>query len=230
MPAPTTRGTIIPLPTESPALPAALEAYDRSLVPHVRCASELAANKARSDYAAEGGQGPMFILRTDVRTEMVCWHVEDADEPIEYIGGRQHGATVSLRGMVPDGGSVGTPLTVVDWPRPGPGFGLSSDGTAIVIPETGFYNLSWTASYAGTAADLGRVFGEVWLRSANVQLGRVPGMNENALSGNPGVPLGKGQEVQFRFYHATGGAREVSATVNIYQTAGAGPNWGAAAR
>lgn len=230
MPATTTRGTRIPLPGESPGLPAALEAYDRSLVPMVRCVSDLAANQARADYVSEGGTGPMFFLRTDTRVQQVCWAVEEEDYPIEYNSGRQNGATVTLRGTVQEGGSVGTPLTVIDWPRPGPGFGLSSDGTGIVIPETGFYNISWTMSIAGTASDLGRVFGEVWLKSAELQIGRVPGMNENHFSGNPGVPLGDRQQIQLRAYHASGGPREVTATVNIYQTAGAGPNWGAAAR
>ena len=76
---------------------------------------------------------------------------------------------------------------------------------------------------SGTAATLGRVFGQLQVSGTNVPMRMGTATNEDAYGWTIVWPLSKGQAIRPVHYHEAGGARDITATFQVAMVNA--PNW-----
>src|SRR5690606_26958784 len=215
---------VIPSPTDTPDMVTALDNLSLSNPGVLIAGSTAEANARRSAYMAVAGNEhivdppPLMVWRTDTRQLMV---ESGVGGPWEYLAGRQHGATITFaRSSVPE--NTG-PLVLygTEFIRNSPGWAFSS-AQNLVIPQSGMYSMSFSASVSGAAASMGRSFFQ--FSTTNGTFGnRFPAMNEDNWGGTINWPLSAGNELRVQVFHTGGGARNWSGTLQIAMLNS--PNW-----
>lgn len=191
-------------------VPGAFRTYSLSDLPGPRTVTSRAhANTVVGSVQSSGGDPTgLHVWRTDTNQEE-RWNGTEW----EYVSGRQHGATVTF--ARPGLASGGTPwlLYADSFQRASPGWTVASN--RIVIPATGLYLMTVITNVDGSASGLGRVFGQIAIGGNPVQMRMGTAVDEDNYGYTLMWPFTAGDRLQPTHYHASGGARDVTATMQI---------------
>lgn len=209
-------GRLIPAAGDPADATAWLGGYSLSHPGIVEVGSLAAANALRTAYHAACTDAgvtpkPLMVWRTDIEN----LERETPGGGWEYVAGRQHGATVLF--SRPDVNAGITPprsLYAEEFVRASPGWTMDSEAH-LVIPQSGMYVMSAQVNISGAASSLGRTFFEFETNNTGFGAHRRSSTNEDNYGGSAVGNLNKGDQLRIRVYHATGGQRAYTATLDI---------------